>query len=113
MVFGGLEVKIIDGIGEGGVVVFKTTVAELVLEIPGIDKGDAVVADETGEGAYFALLYLFFEVCCWMTTDCPGILDSSTIKLVAEAIEASLSLSLLLCLIYLRGHKGSSVSTMA
>ena len=112
MVFGGLEVKTIDEIGEDGVVVFKTTVAELVLESPGIDKGDAVVAVNTGEGAYFALLYLFFDDCCCMTTDC-GILESSTIKFVAEEIEASLSLSLLLCLIYLLGQSGSSVSTMA
>ena len=110
MVLGGLEDEIMEGTEEGGSVVFKTTVAVLVLVIPGIDKDDAVEVVKMGAGAYLAVLYLFFEDCC--TVDC-RFLESSTIIFVVEVIEASLSLSLLLCLIYLLGHRGSSVSTMA
>ena len=107
MVFGGLEdVLIMDGIEDG--IVLKITVAGL-FDIPcGIDVVDGVDV-KTGEAYFTTLVYLFFDNCCCC------ILESSTLKLLAgvKLIDVSLSLSLLLCLMYLLGHSGSRVSTIA
>ena len=96
-----------DGIGDA-TAVFKTTVVEL-LDIPCVSDAVDVGVVKTGEAYFTTLVYLFFDICCCC------ILESSTLRLLAgvKLIEVSLSLSLLLCLIYLLGHSGSRVSTIA
>ena len=101
-----LDDKRMDGAEEGNVV--KITAAEVLGNPDGSGCVEGIAVG-TGEVYFTTLVYRFFNIC----GGC--VLGSSTPKVEAgvKLIEVSFSLSLLLCLMYLRGQSGSRVSTMA